>query len=63
MLNHRPLWATSSQSEVYHPSGWCRPIAAVQSVANQQNQWATIGRKDLALVGQFLIQELATYSG
>ena len=40
-----------------------RPKAAVQSVANQQNQRATIGRKDLALVGQFLIQELATYSG
>ena len=44
-------------------TGRFRPEAAVQSVANQQNQRATIGRKDLALVGQFLIQELATYSG
>ena len=53
----------SNRSKTAEIEGSFRPIAAVQSVANQQNQRATIGRKDLALVGQFLIQELATYSG
>ena len=46
------LWVTSSLSEVYHPSGWFRPIAAGRNYCSTQYGIVRLGRLSVRLLNQ-----------